>query len=183
MAVGELSWKCAPLKRALAQHQVACLARRFATARRVQRLANHLFAVARILFKELQHARVHRGLHDPLHFGGAELRLRLSFELWVNKFDGDDGGETFAHIFTGEVWIVVLDRAILAAPVVQRAGECGAEAGDVCSAINGVDVVCKREQCLGPRVTLILEGNLNACCSVNALQIDWALVCHLALAV
>ena len=119
MAVGELSWKCASLKCALAQHQVACLARRFATARRVQRLANHLFTVARVLFKELQYTSVHRGLHDPLHLGGAELRFRLSFKLWVNKFDGDNSGETFTHIFTGEVRIVVLDRAILAAPVVQ----------------------------------------------------------------
>ena len=119
MAVGELSWKCAPLECTLAQHQVACLARRLATARRIQRLANYFFAVARILFKELQYTSVHRGLHDPLHLGGAELRFRLSFELRINKLDGDNSGETFAHIFTGEVRIVVLDRAILAAPVVQ----------------------------------------------------------------
>ena len=183
MAVGKLSWKCASLKCALAQHQVACLARRFATARRIQRLANHLFPVARILFKELQHASVHRSLHNPLHLGCAELRLRLSFELRINKLDGDNSGETFAHIFTGEVRIVVFDRAILAAPIVQRTGECGAEAGDVCSAVNGVDVVCKCEQRFRPRVALILECNLNTCCPINALQIDWAIMCHLTLAI
>ena len=183
MAVGELSWKCASLKCALAQHQVACFARRFATTRRIQRLANHLFAVARVLFKELQHTSVHCGLHDSLHFCGAELRFGLSFELRVNKLDGDDGGETFTHILTGEVRIVVFDRPILAPPVVQRAGERGAESGDVCSAINGVDVVCKCEQCLRPGVALVLERNLNARRSINALQIDWAIMGDLALAI
>ena len=150
LAVGKFSWQCTPFKRAFAQHKVARLARRFATTRRIQRLSNHLFTVARVLFKELQESSVDRRLHNPLHFGGAELRLCLAFKLRVHEFYGDDGGQPFAHILTSEVWVVVFDRAILSAPVVERAGERCAESGHVRSAINGVDVVCKREQCFGP---------------------------------
>ncbi len=44
------------------QHKVARLARRFATTRRIQRLSNHLFTVARVLFKELQESYDNSGL-------------------------------------------------------------------------------------------------------------------------
>ena len=53
----------------------------------------------------------------------------------------------------------------------------------MCSAINGVDVVCKSEQRFRPRVALVLERNLNTCCPINAFQIHRALVCHLALTI
>ena len=183
MAVGELPRQGASFERALAQHEVARLARRLATARRVQRLPDHLFPVARILFEELQHAGVHCGLHDPLDLCGTELRLCLSLELRIDELHGDDGGEPLANVFAGEVRIVVFDRAVLAAPVVQRTGERCAESGDVRSAVDRVDVVGEREQRLGPRVALILEGNLDVCGSVDALQEDGTIMGHLALPV
>ena len=183
MAVGKFSWQRTPFKRTFAQHKVARLARRFATTRRIQRLSNHLFTVARILFKELQKSSVDRRLHNPLHFSGAELRLCLAFKLWIYELYGDDSRQPFAHIFTSEVWVVVFDRTILSAPVVKRARQRCAESGDVRSAINGVDVVCKREQCLRPRVALILECNFNTCCSIDALQIDRSIMGGLASAI
>ena len=150
LAVGELARECAPLKRALAHDELFRLARRFASTRRIERLTNHLFTIRRILFKELRQALVDGGLHDPLDLGGAELRLCLAFKLRIDKFHADHCSEAFAHIFAGEVWIVVFHRTVLAAPVIQRAGECGAESGDVRSTVNGVDVVRKGKECLGP---------------------------------
>ena len=51
------------------------------------------------------------------------------------------------------------------------------------SAVDGVDVVCKGEQCFRPRVTLILEGNFNAGRALHSFDVDRAIMCDLALAI
>ena len=119
MAVGKFAWKCASFECAFAHDELLRLPRRFASTRSVERLANDLFTVGRILFKELREALVDGGLHNALDLCSAELCLGLAFKLRINEFHADHCSETFAHIFTSEIWIVIFHRAVLAAPLVE----------------------------------------------------------------
>ena len=49
--------------------------------------------------------------------------------------------------------------------------------------VNSVDVVRKGKECLGPRVTLILEGDLHGGCALHSFNVDRTIVCDFALAI
>ena len=66
----------------------------------------------------------------------AELRLRLALELRVLELDRDDGGEPLAHVLALEVVLLLLQQALVARVLVQRARERRAEALHVGAALD-----------------------------------------------
>ena len=90
LAVGQLAGQRAAVERALAPHEIARLARRFARARGVDGLADDPPRDRRVLFEVRAQFVVDDGLDDALDLGVAELRLRLAFELRLRNLDADD---------------------------------------------------------------------------------------------
>ena len=89
--------------------------------------------------------RVDDRLDEALHARVAELGLRLALELRVGELGRDDGGQALAHVLAGEVVVLLLEQALLARVLVERARQRRAEAGQVRAALVRVDVVGERE--------------------------------------
>ena len=124
------------VERALADDQVARLARRLAGAGRGEALLDDPAAVGRVLVEVLAEAVRDRGLDLALDLGIAELRLGLALELRLGQLHADDGGQALADVVAGEVAVGVLEDAGAARPVVERARQRGPEAGDVRAAVD-----------------------------------------------
>ncbi len=129
----------------LAPREIARLARRGPRLRRRDRLADHRAGLLRVLLEELRQPRVDDRVDEALHPGIAELRLRLTLELRIGELGRDHGGQTFADVLAGEVVVLLLELALLARVLVERAGQRRAEAAEVRAALERVDVVRERE--------------------------------------
>ena len=125
-----------------------------ARARR-DRLLDDLARVGRVLLEELGELRVDGLLDEAAHPRVAELRLRLALELRVAQLDRDDRAEALAHVLAVEVLLLLLQEALVAGVLVQRAGERGLEPREVRAALVGVDVVREREDGLDVRACSI----------------------------
>ncbi len=176
-AVGELAGQAAAIERSLAAGEVAGLARGLARARRVDRLVDDLLRDRRVLLQEGAQALVDERLHDAGDVG-VELALGLAFELRLRQLDADDDNEAFAHVVAGEVLLDVLEEAELLAGDVDGARQRRAEAGEMRSAIDGVDVVGEAEDGLGVGV-VVLQRNLHDDAALLGLHVDGLLVQHL----
>ena len=73
----------------------------------------------------------------------------------VGHLDADHGGQALPHIITRQVAVLFLEQVCFACIVVQRAGERTAEAGDVHTAIGGVDAVGKGKLGGGPAIVVL----------------------------
>ena len=98
LAVGELAGQRHVVERALAAHEVARLARRFARERRVDRLRDDPLGDGRVLLEERAQPVVDDALDDALDLGVAELGLRLAFELRLRNLHRDDRRHAFADV-------------------------------------------------------------------------------------
>jgi hypothetical protein len=164
--------EAAAVERALAAHQVACLAGRFARPRGIHRLADDALGDGRRFLEILSQLVVDDRLDDAFDFGVPELRLGLSFELRLRDLDADDAGQTFADVVAADGGVLqVLREAALGRVVVDRAGERGAEAGQVRAAFVGVDVVGEREDQLGVAV-VPLQRDLGVDAVLHAAHVD-----------
>ena len=94
-----------------------------------------------MVLQEEQQAFGDGGLNLVPHLRVSKLCLGLAFKLWIGKLDADYGGQTLPRVFTGQVGLVLLQQLLLLSIVVQNAGDSGSEAGEVCSAVYGVDAV------------------------------------------
>ena len=54
--------------------------------------------------------------------------LRLALKLRLRNLNRNDGGQTLAHVFTGEVIVLLTQQFILAGVPVHQGGECSTEA-------------------------------------------------------
>ena len=136
LAVGQLAGQRHPVERALADDEVARLARGLARAGRGQALLDDPPAVGRVLVEVLAEAVGDRRLDLALDLGVAELGLGLALELRIGQLDADDRGQAFADVVAGQVAVGVAQDAGPARPVVERARQRGAEAGDVGAAVD-----------------------------------------------
>ena len=116
LAVGELAGQRGALEGALADDQVAGLARRLAGACGGQRLLDDPAAVARVLVEVLAEALGDRGLDLALDLGVAELGLGLALELGLGQLDADDRGQALADVLARQVVRGVLDDPLACAP-------------------------------------------------------------------
>ncbi len=143
--VSELSGKTAACHEVLALHTLACLAC-CDTCRSCQHhLLANLLCLVGMLFQIVGKCLVHGLLNGSLHLAVAELGLGLSLELWLCHLDGDDGGETLAEVFRGNLdlgFLYLLGNSRLCLCVgFQCAGQRHAETCQVSTALDGVDVV------------------------------------------
>ncbi len=63
----------------------------------------------------------HDLLYEAAHLGVAELGLGLALELRIAQLDRDDRREPFSDVLTGEVVVLLLEDALPASVVVDRA--------------------------------------------------------------
>ena len=136
LAVGQLARQRQAVEGALADDQVARLARGLAGAGRRQALLDDPAAVGRVLVEVLAEAVGDRGLDLALDLGVAELGLGLALELRVGQLDADDRGQTLADVVAGQVGVGVLEDAGSTRLVVERARQRRAEAGQVRAAVD-----------------------------------------------
>ena len=120
-AVGELARERRVLERALAARQLAGLAGRLAGPRGRDGLHDDLPRLGRVLLEELGELLVDGLLDEAADPRVAELRLRLALELRVAQLDGDHGREPLADVLALEVVLLVLQEALVARVLVERA--------------------------------------------------------------
>src|SRR5450432_2149555 len=150
LTVDELAGQAPTAEQTLAvAGQIASLARGDARARRLNALADDLFAFSRILLEPLAELVVARRLHEALDLSVAELGLGLALELRIGQLHRDDAGETFAHIFAAQPIFGFLDQAPLFTKLVDESRERGAKTFFVGAALMGVDGVGERMHRLG----------------------------------
>ena len=171
LAVGQLARQRHPVERALADDEVARLARGLAGAGGGQALLDDPATVGRVLVEVLAEAVGDRGLDLALDLGVAELRLGLALELRVGELDADDRGQALAHVVAGQVAVGIAQHAGAARPVVQRARQGGAEPRQVRAAVERVDVVGEREDVLRVGV-VVLERDLDGGPAFSPLDVD-----------
>ena len=171
LAVGELARQRHPVEGALADDEVAGLARRLARTGGGQALLDDPPTVAGVLVEVLAEAVGDRRLDRALDLGIPELGLGLALELRVGQLHADDGRQALADVVAGQVPVGVLQHAGAMGPVVERAGQRGAEPGDVRPAVRGVDVVGERQDVLGVGV-VVLEGDLDGGRALAAVDVD-----------
>src|SRR5438132_2727185 len=158
-AVGEFSGQREAIERTLALHEIACFARRFPRPERGEALLHDALRVGGVLLEVLTEGVVHGSRDLARHFGVAEARLRLPFELRFADLHADDRGEPLADIIGGQVRVWILQRPALSRVRVDRSGQRGPEAGQVRATVDGVDVVRERVHLFGEGV-VVLERDL-----------------------
>ena len=103
LAVGELARQGQPVERALAEDEVARLARGVARPGGREALLDDPPAVAGVLVEVLAERLGDRRLDLALDLGVAELGLRLALELGVGELDADDRGQALADVVARQV--------------------------------------------------------------------------------
>ena len=109
-----------PVEGALADDEVARLARGLAGAGGREALLDDPAAVRRVLLEVLGDSFGDGRLDLALDLGVAELGLGLALELGLGQLDADDGREALADVVAGEVAVGVLEELRLARVVVER---------------------------------------------------------------
>jgi len=160
-AVGQLAGQRQAFERALANDQITGLAGGVTGAGRGQVLLHNGAGGLGVLLQKRLEGLADNLLHIGLHLGVHQFDLGLAFKLWVGVLDADQGGESFAGIFTGEVGVGFFEQAGFAGVIVDHAGEGHAQTGQVCAAIHRVDGVGKRIDRLVVAIG-VLHRNLNA---------------------
>src|SRR5581483_1467424 len=180
-AVGQLARQSAPVQRALAACQIAGLARGLASACRFNCLVDDALGNRRVLVEEAAQALVHECLDDTCDIG-VQLALRLTFKLRLRQLHADNRHQPLANIVSREVLLHVLEQPELLTRVVDGARQGGAEARQMRTAIDRIDVVGEAED--GFRVAVVvLQRNLHGHAVALGFHVDRLLVQHALTAV
>ncbi len=113
-----------------------------------------------VLLQEVAECLRDHLLGSGLHFGVHQFDFRLAFELRVADLDRDNRRQAFPGIVTAEVGVVIFEQAVLAGKIVDRAGDCRAQAGQVGAAVDRVDRVGKRIHRFGIGIC-VLDGSID----------------------
>ena len=177
-AVAELAGQSAAAQGSLAlADELTGLAGAFAGLGRQQPLLHDDLRRLRVLFQVRGQVIAHGRVDDAFDFAVAQLGLGLALELRLGHAERDDGRQALAAVVAagGEVLV----QAGLLPIGVQRAGDGGAEAGDVRAALAGEDVVHVGVNVLG-ELARVLHGHFQAHAFVLAADVDDVFVCRLA---
>ncbi len=71
----------------------------------------------------------------------AELGLCLTLELGLKHFYRYYGSEAVAEVIAGNLYLGILEQVVVLGIFLEGGGKAAAEAGEVCTALDGVDVV------------------------------------------
>ncbi len=101
---------------------------------------------------------VAQGLGDSCRDGSghlrvAELGLGLPFKLGLHDLDGNHGGKTLAEVVARNLDLALLEELVVLGIFLEGGGKSAAEACQVCTTLDGVDVVDKR-------VDILVEGGV-----------------------
>ena len=124
------------------------------------RLIDNGLGFAGMFFEKFLQSVGHDVVDDPLDFAVAQLRLRLPFELRFPYLDADDSRQAFAHVFTGQVFLLVLQQSRRTAVVVDRTGQAGTEAAQVGAPFFRKDVVDEGQDIFAVAV-VVLHGDVH----------------------
>ena len=153
LTIGQLAGQGAVVERAFAPHQIPRLACRLASPRRIDGLVDDPLGDRGVLFEVRTQPVVDDRFDDPLDLGVTELRLRLPFELRLRDLHADDDHQTLADVVSPDALLEVAGQVVPVRVAVYGAGECRPEAGQMRSALLGVDVVGERVD--GIRVAVV----------------------------
>jgi hypothetical protein len=103
-------------------------------------------------------AVVDDGGDDAFDLGVDEFDLGLGLEAGVGEFDAEDADEAFADVVAGDRGVLFLEEAAGAGVLVDRAGEGGAEAGEVGAAVGVGDRVGEAEDLVGVAVVVLHDA-------------------------
>ena len=176
LAVGEFAGKAAAVERALAPDQIAGLACRLASPRRIDGLADHALGDRRVFLEVSPQPVVEDGLDDALDLGVAKLRLGLPLELRPRNLDADDRGQALADVVAADARVLeVLREIVLAGVEIDRPRQRRTEARKVRAAFVRVDVVREGVDRFGVAV-VPLESDLDVDALPVAAHVDWLVV-------
>ena len=171
LAVGQLAGQRMVGQRPLAAHQLLGLAGGFPGPGRVHGLFDDGLGVLGI-FLEMDVDRLENDLgHEPRHFGVAELGLGLALELGLGELDGNDGGETLAHVVAGELLLEFLGDVGFFDVGVDGPGQRRLKSLQVGAAFAGADVVGEGEDFFLV-IGVILQGEVHHDALDLALALD-----------
>ena len=174
-AVGELTGQSTTRHGVLALHTLAGLTGGDTCGGGEDDLLANLLGFLRMLLKIVGEGFANGLLHGTGYFRVAEFRLRLTFKLWLGNLDGDDGGEAFTEVFTGDFYLglldVLRDDGVGIGIGLQRARQGHAETREMGTAFDGVDVVDVGVDVLRV-IGVIHDGNLDGDALFFGLQID-----------
>ena len=94
-----------------------------------------------VLFKPLSQVFVGGLLHERTHRNVTQLGFGLTFKLWFAQFYRDDGGDSFADVFTEKVVVFFFQQAFVAGVLVDDRCKSSFETFDVHSAFSGGNTV------------------------------------------
>ena len=151
LAVRQLAGQAGNVQGALTAGHIPCLTGCFPGTGRFDHLVNDLLGFVGLLLQVLRKALIQFLLHRRLHFRGHQLVLGLGGELGIGHFHTDDSGQAFPGIITGGRYLGFLAQAFMINVVVQRAGQCCPETGQVSTTIPLGNIV-------GEAVDVFLEG-------------------------
>src|SRR5918998_3010676 len=143
-AIRELARERRALEVALADG-VAHLSRRLARPRGLQGLVDDRLGLAGALLEELGQVPVRVALDEALDLRVPELGLGLPLELRLAQLDGYDRRQPLPDVVAEQVFLLLLEEALLPRVVVYGPGQRGPEAGEVRPALVRVDVVREGE--------------------------------------
>jgi len=144
-AVGELAGKSSSGHHAFALHALAGLARCHTGCGSEDHFLANLLGFGRMFLKIIGECLAHGLVHGTGHLAVSELGLGLSLKLWLAHLDGNHRCQSLTEVFSGNLYLSLLDLFgylwVVVGIVFQHAGERLAEAGDMCTAFDGVDIV------------------------------------------
>ena len=156
-AVGQLAGESTTGEGALADG-LAGLACGLAGAGSGEGLLDDLLGDRRILVEVIHEPLVDGGVHHTLDLGIDEFDLGLGLEARVGELDTQDGGEALADVVAGEGGVLLLEQVVGLGVLVDRAGERGAQAGEVGAAVRIRDRVGEAEDLVGVGVVVLKDG-------------------------
>ena len=106
------------------------------------------------------------------HFVVEQFQLVLPFKLRFNDLHANHRGHALPRVVTGEVVVVVLDKALFAGIFVDQAGDRCTQAGQVGAAIRGDNRIGKGKDRIGKAVG-ILNGGFHMGRFHIGIDIDW----------
>ena len=173
--VGQLAGQSAARHRVLALHALAGLAGCDAGRSGQHHLFAYQLGLLRVLLQVVGQCFAYSLLYGAGHFRVAQLRLGLSLELRLGHLDADDSGQALAEVLTGYLYLglfyLLRDVGVGIGVFLQRAGQRHAEAYQVGTALDGVDIVDVGVDILRI-VRIVHHGHLDGYALLLGLQVD-----------
>ena len=144
-AVGKFARESTASHWVLALHTLACLACCDTCCGCKNHLVAYHLGLLGVLLKIVGQSLAYGLLYGSCHFAVAELGLGLALKLWLGYLDGDYGCESFAEVLACDLYLCLLNLLCNGWVGIGVCLECtcqrSTETGEVCTALDGVDVV------------------------------------------